>query len=119
MNPEILNVIVSVVGAAIVALLMGFTRYLFKKGGVDLKGSQWSMLQWALEDAVKFAEQKAFNSHKVDGNKMPSEEKMKLAIELFEKLADRNAYLKKYKTIAMPLIEAKVRDLFNDERVVV
>ena len=81
MSPEIWGVIGSAVGAALVALLIGLVRYVFKKGGMELSKYQWEMVQWALDDAVRFAEQKALNTKTLKGDKMPSDEKMKLAMD--------------------------------------
>lgn len=95
----------------LILVVMGL-RYLAAKAKIDLTDRQWELVQSAVQEAVTYVEQEKLKIKKTGGKPLTTAEKMSLAKDMVEKLLDRLS-LTPYKPLVVPLIEAKLFQLFN------
>lgn len=113
MDETLLTVLISVFELPVIILILVLLKYLFNKGKIELNQRQWELLQDAVYDAVQYAEQQAFKIEKKGEKKLTSEEKFELASGFAQKLL-KKFNLADLSTFIAPLIEAKVKELFNN-----
>lgn len=110
----VISTLVVALQAGLLALIVAGIRYLFSKGKVDFTRGQWVLVEDAIDQGINYAEQKAFGLKKTEEKTMSSEDKMILAKDLSEKLLVQ-LNLTGIKSLAVPLIEARLRSIFFKE----
>lgn len=109
---ELLKYCLVFLEAGLFVVLVYVLKYLFAKGNLQLSEQQWTLIEKAVSDAIQYAEQVALNAEK-KGQKMSSEEKLKLASELSDKLLTQ-LKLDHIKPLAVPLIEARLKGVLGN-----
>jgi len=106
-------IMVLVLEIPLIALILMGLRYLFQKGKLELSEREWNLVQEAVKEGVLYVEQHCLKLQKEGKPKLKPEEKMELATGLIDKALGR-LKLAKYKPLVMPLIEAKLYQLFKE-----
>jgi len=90
LNTIFIQVILPIIGTTLSFLVFLILKKFLTEMGIKVDGIKYSNVIQKAQDAAKYAEQEANKYYKLTGNKMPSEEKLELAINYLSKEVSEN-----------------------------